>query len=69
MQPKFYYVTNSMEQSSSWEANVFWASEEIPRVLWNLKVRNLVHSRLPLVWIQSQINPIRSPILFLEDPF
>jgi len=27
-----------MEQSPSWEANRFSASEEIPRILWNPKV-------------------------------
>ena len=27
-----------MEQSPSWEANRFSASQEIPRNLWNLKV-------------------------------
>jgi len=27
-----------MEQSPSWEANRFSASQEIPRILWNQKV-------------------------------
>jgi hypothetical protein len=28
-------LINSTEQSSSWEANSRWASQEIPRCLWN----------------------------------
>ena len=31
-------LTYSMVQSPSWEANLFAASQEIPRILWNLKV-------------------------------
>jgi hypothetical protein len=29
------YLTNSMQQRPSWEANSFSASQEIPRILWN----------------------------------
>jgi hypothetical protein len=36
-----------MEQSPSWEANRFSASEEIPRILWNAKVNLLPHSPVP----------------------
>jgi hypothetical protein len=32
-----YLLTYSMEQSPSWEANRFSASQEIPRILWNRK--------------------------------
>jgi hypothetical protein len=32
------YVTDSVEQSHSCEANWFAASREIPRILWNPKV-------------------------------
>ena len=31
-------LTYFMEQSPSWEANWFAASQEIPRILWNPKV-------------------------------
>jgi hypothetical protein len=31
-------LTYSMEQSHSWEANRFSASQEIPHILWNAKV-------------------------------
>jgi hypothetical protein len=37
-------LTNSMEQSPSWEANRSSARQEIPRVLWNTKVRYLIHN-------------------------
>ena len=30
-----YLLTHSMEQSPSWEANRFSASQVIPRILWN----------------------------------
>jgi hypothetical protein len=34
-----------MKQSSSWEANRFPASQEIPRILWNPKI-SLPHSQV-----------------------
>jgi len=36
-------ITNSMQQSSFWEANSHPASQEIPCVLWNPKVYYHVH--------------------------
>ena len=36
-------LTYSMDQSPSWEANQFWASQEISRILWNLKVLYSIH--------------------------
>jgi len=41
-------LTNSMEQSTSWEANSHSASQEIPHLLWNLKVHCYVHKGLQL---------------------
>jgi hypothetical protein len=38
-----------MEQSPSWEANWFAASQKIPRVLWNPKVHYRTHKRSPPV--------------------
>jgi hypothetical protein len=38
-----YLLTHSMQQSPSWEANWFAASQEIPRILWNPKVHYRIH--------------------------
>lgn len=39
--------TNSMEQSTSWEANRFPTSQKIPHILWNLKVHHHTHNSPP----------------------
>ena len=48
-----------MEQSPSWEANYFAASQEIPRTLWSPKVHHRIHKCLPPV--PSWANSIQSP--------
>jgi len=48
-----YILTYSMEHSPSWEANWSAASQEIPRILWNLKVHHRTHKRTPPVPILS----------------
>jgi len=50
----------SMQQSPSWEANRFSASQEIPRILWNQKVHYHVHRCPPPVRILNHIDPIHA---------
>ena len=54
--------TYCVEQSPSWEGNGFSGSQEISRILWNLKVHYRIHKRPPPVPIMSQLNPVHTPI-------
>jgi hypothetical protein len=54
-------LTYSMEQSPSWEANRFVASQEIPRVLLNPKVYCRIHNCSPPVSILSEPSPVHTP--------
>ena len=49
-----------MEQSPSWEANLFSASQEIPCILWNSKAHYLIYKFPQPVLILSQINPVHA---------
>ena len=58
-----------MEQSPSWEANRFSASQEIPRILWNPKFHYRVYESQPLFPILSKTNQVHAPIPLPGDPF
>jgi hypothetical protein len=59
-------LTYSMEQSPSWEANRFVASQEIPRILLNPKVHYRIHNCPPPVSVLSQPNPVH-PLSLLSS--
>jgi len=52
-----YLLTFSMEQSPSWKANGFSASQEIPSILWNLEVNYRIRVFPPPAPILSQLVP------------
>ena len=55
-----YLLTYSVEQSPSWEANRFSASQEIPCILWNPKVHYRIHKCPPPVPMLSRIVPFHA---------
>jgi hypothetical protein len=50
-----------MEQSPSWEADRFSASQGIPLILWNPNFHYSIHKCPPPVPIMSQLDPIHTP--------
>jgi hypothetical protein len=45
------------------------ATQEIPNNLWNPKDHYIVHNSPSLVSILSEMNPVYTPIQFLQDQF
>jgi hypothetical protein len=56
-----YIITNSMEQSPSWEAKTPSATQEIPRSFWNLNVHHRIHKSPQPIPILSHIDPVYAP--------
>jgi len=54
----YYLLTCSILQIPSWEANLFAASQEIPRISRKTKVHYCTHKRSPPVTILGQPNPV-----------
>ena len=52
--------TYSKQQSPSWEANWFSASQETPHILWKSKVHYCIYKSPPPVPILSHINPVHA---------
>ena len=64
-----HHEANSMEQSPSWQANSFTASQEISHILWNSKVQYQFHKFPQLVPVLCQINQIHALVPILEGAF
>ena len=52
------YIALFMQQSPSWEANQFAASQETPHILWNPKVH--YHNSPPPVPLLSQLDQVHA---------
>ena len=61
MSGAIHLLTYSTEQSPSLEANWSAASQEIPHILWNLKVHYRIHKCPPTAPTLSQFDPVYAP--------
>jgi hypothetical protein len=57
-----------MQHSPSREANQFAASQEIPYILWNMKVNYSTYKGPPPVSILCQLNSVHIPIYYEGGP-
>jgi len=63
-------AANSMTQGPSPKAASSLTSPEFPRILFKPKVHHRVHNSLPVVPVDSQMNPIHSlPSCFIKTHF
>jgi len=62
-------LTHTVDLIPSWQAHWFWASQEIPCILWNPKVRYSTHNSPLPVPLLSQIDPDHACPIPLLDPF
>jgi hypothetical protein len=55
-----------MKQKPSWDAYPFSASQEIPNILWDLKVHYHIKKGPPPIPILSQIDPVHTPTFHFQ---